>query len=271
MTTIARYGVKEEGSARDEIDICAEELRLLGFTTLHSGLDSQALDRLADAFEQAAARYQAEAVARNVDLKAIGEHDTLRVLPAMAPAFWDVVFNDRLHKLISNLLGDYYILNQVNGLINRANSAYTQSAYHRDLPYQHFVSSRPLAINALFALDDFTLTNGATRVIPASHKMEIFPSEETVKRNERQVEVPRGTFIVLDCMVYHAGSSNRSTGDRRAVNHVFTIPMLRQQVHLPSIVGEEGSFSEWQRKILGFGLNEFRSVDEWFSSRARKN
>ena len=270
MTTIARYGVKEEGNARDEIDICAEELKLLGFTTLDTGLDSAALDELSDAFERAVASYQARTSAKNLDLRAIGEHDTVRVLPSMAPEFWDVVFNAKLHTLLTRLLGDYYILNQVNGLINRADSPYTQSAYHRDLPYQHFVSSRPLAINALFALDDFTLANGATRVIPASHKMEIFPSEETVRRNERQIEVPRGTFIVLDCMVFHAGSTNKSTHDRRAVNHVFTIPMLRQQIHLPSIVGEDRNFSEWQRRTIGFGLNECRSVDEWFALRARK-
>lgn len=271
MTKIARYGVKEEGKARDKIDIHAEEVKLLGFTTLDAALDKIAMDQLSEAFDRAESIYQSKALAGHVDLQLIGEQDTLRVLPSLAAEFWEVVFNDRLHTLLSRLLGDYYILSQVNGLINRANSTYTQAAYHRDLPYQHFVSSRPLAINALFALDDFTLENGATRVIPASHKMEVFPSEETVRRNERQIEVPRGTFIVLDCMVYHAGSTNRSARDRRAVNHVYTIPMFRQQLHLPSIIGEDERFNDWQRKVLGFGLYECRSVEEWFATRTRKD
>lgn len=270
MNDIPRYGVKEAGNATTDTELRAEELRLLGFTTLDSGLDATAIDKLSTAFDRGVAAYEVRAKAHGIDLRSLGESDTIRVLPLAAPEFWDVAFNEHLHVLLSMLLGDYYILNQVNGLLNRANtSCYSQASFHRDLPYQHFVSSRPLAINALFALDDFTIENGATRVIPATHKMETFPSDETVRRLERQIEVSRGTFVVLDCMVYHAGSTNRSNRDRRAVNHVFTIPMLRQQLHLPSVVGKADGFSEWQRKVLGFGLNEYRSHDEWFASRSR--
>ena len=135
MTKIARYGVKEEGKARDEIDIHAEELKLLGFTTLDAALDKMAMDKLSESFDRAESIYQSKALAGHVDLQLIGEQDTLRVLPSLAAEFWEVVFNDRLHTLLSRLLGDYYILSQVNGLINRANSTYTQAAYHRDLPY----------------------------------------------------------------------------------------------------------------------------------------
>lgn len=271
MKEIARYGVKEAWTARDDLDVRVEELRLLGYTTLDAGLSQQALDGLSEAFNLAETSYKQNAVKRGIDLATIGERDTIRVLPAIAPKFWDVVFNERLHKLLSQLLGDYYILNQVNGLVNRANvGRYSQAAYHRDLPYQHFVCSRPIAINALFAMDDFTVENGATRVIPASHTREAFPSDDTIRRIEKQVTVPRGTFIVLDCIAYHAGSINHSSADRRAVNHVFTIPMLRQQLHLPSIVGGVAELTDWQRKVLGFGLDEYRSIDEWFASRSGK-
>lgn len=271
MNEIARYGVKEALKAQGDLDIRAEELRILGYTTLDSGLSPSELNELSDAFDRGKTTYQDGASARQFDLAALGERDTIRVLPAVAPSFWTVAFNERLHLLLSQALGDYYILNQVNGLVNRANAShYAQAAYHRDLPYQHFVSTRPLAINALFAMDEFTVDNGATRVLPASHKMEEFPSDGTVRRLEKQVTVPRGTFIVIDCMAFHAGATNHSTADRRAVNHVFTIPMLRQQLHLPSIVGDTVSFTDWQRKVLGFGLDEYRSIDEWLTSRSRK-
>lgn len=271
MNAIARYGVKEALAARDDLDVRVEELRLLGYTTLDSGFSQQALDRLSAVFDRAELSYRQSAAERHLDLAAIGEGDTIRVLPKAAPEFWEVAFNEHLHRLLYHLLGDYYILNQVNGLVNRANAShYGQAAYHRDLPYQHFVCSRPIAINALFAMDDFTVENGATRVIPASHTREAFPSDATIRRIEKQVIVPRGTFIVLDCMAYHAGSTNFSKVDRRAVNHVFTIPMLRQQLHLPSVVGRADGLTDWQRKVLGFGLDEYRSIDEWFASRSRK-
>jgi ectoine hydroxylase-related dioxygenase (phytanoyl-CoA dioxygenase family) len=84
---------------------------------------------------------------------------------------------------------------------------------------------------------------------------------------EKQVTVKRGTFIVLDCMVYHAGSTNTTQHDRRGINHVFTIPLLRQQLHLPSILGDGAEFDGTQKKILGYGLEEFRSVDAWLDTR----
>ncbi|WP_436399650.1 phytanoyl-CoA dioxygenase family protein [Roseobacter sp. S98] len=270
MTNIERYGVQQESPGATRLDIMEEEIRLLGYTTLDAGFTVEELDRYSDLFDQTADKYAAQALNQGYDIQKINEGDTIRVLPAHEKAFWDIVFNASLHSLLERLLGNYYILNQVNGLINRRNSsAYHQSKYHRDLPYQHFTSSRPLAINALFAIDDFTLENGATRVVPASQHREAFPPAALVKTNEKQIEVPRGTFIVLDCMLYHAGSTNRSTRDRRAINHVFTIPMMRQQFHLPSILGDNTDFSDNQKRLLGFGLEEFQSVETWFQSRGK--
>lgn len=270
MNTIARYGVKEASEARDDIDVAIEELELLGFTALDAGLDEARLDALSEAFDRAADTYRADAARRGFDLAAVKEADVIRVLPQAAPEFLAVACNERLHTLLGRMMGDYYILNQANGLINPANNkGFSQAAFHRDLPYQHFVVSRPIAINALFALDTFTLDNGATHVIPGSHKRERFPSEETIRRLSRQVTVPRGTFIVLDCMVYHAGGTNRSPNDRRAVNHVFTIPMFRQQIALaPIFAGTEG-LTDWQKRLLGFGLEEYASVERWLESRRR--
>jgi hypothetical protein len=271
MTEISRYGVLETTSASDVYDVLAEEVRLLGYSALDAALSESELDRYSNLFDEAATRYGADASTKGYNLEDINERDTVRLLPTISPIFWNIVFDERLHQLLSRLLGGYYILNQVNGLINRGHqSKYHQAQYHRDLPYQHFTSSRPLAINALFALDDFTIENGATRVIPGSHHREAFPSDEVVRRLEKQVTVRRGTFIVLDCMVYHAGSTNLTVRDRRAINHVFTIPMLRQQFHIPSVIADPSAFSDQQKKILGYGLEEYRSVDDWLRSRQTK-
>jgi len=271
MAGADRYGVKMTTPASNILDVCAEEVRLLGFTTLDAKLSDTQMDELSRLFDAARLNYNAYWDAEGRDLGRLSERDAIRLLPVFAPEFWSIVFNEQLAQLIARLLGDYFILNQVNGLINRGNrSQYHQAKYHRDLPYQHFTSSRPLAINALFAVDDFTLENGATRVIPASHHREAFPPDEVVARVEKQVVVKRGTFIVLDCMLYHAGSSNVTTEDRRAINHVFTIPMLRQQFHLPTVLGPDADFTAEQKKVLGFGLEEFRSLGDWFSDREKR-
>lgn len=268
MSQVGRYGVLEQGSGQSQTDLLEEQVRLLGYAALEAGLTDEELDRVSELFDAAEVDYMKRAERAGHNLAAMNEGDTIRMLPVHQPAFWDIVFNAPLHALLKRLLGPYYILNQANGLINRSGgSEYHQSNYHRDLPYQHFTTSRPLAINALFAVDDFTLENGATRVIPASHHREAFPPDALVRQIETQVPVKRGTFIVLDCLVYHAGSTNRTQADRRAINHVFTIPMFRQQFHLPSMLGAGDMFDAEQKKVLGYGLSEFSSVEAWFASR----
>jgi hypothetical protein len=271
MTSNSSYGVLERNKTSDEYDVLVEEIFLNGFTTLHSGFAEDSLERFSVEFERARCSYFDEF--KNYSLTLISEQDVIRVIPNYSSYFFEVLFNKHLHKLLKKILGKYYIVNQVNGLINRPVSnggqGYSQLPFHRDLPFRHVVFSRPLAINALFAIDDFTVNNGATRVIPGSHKMEKFPSDSAVDRLQKKVTVSRGTFIVLDCMTYHAASENLTSRERRAINHVFTIPAMRQQLFLPSVFGEKFEFTESQRKILGYDLNEFRTHEDWFNSRAK--
>lgn len=263
---VDRYGVLEQSQADSDAEIALEELRLLGFTTLDGGFSVEALDDLRTRFERARADYADFSAAFAI------ETDVVRVLPFFDRTFFDVLFNDRLHDFLKGVLGEYYIVNQVNGLINGAGTeSYSQAPWHRDLPFRHLTMSRPIAVNALFALDDFTVENGCTRVIPGSHKVENFTSNAVIHRVEKYVTVTAGTYVLLDCMTYHRGGVNTSSRDRRAVNHVFTIPAWRQQLHLPSIFGPNPDLSDSQKKMLGYGLEEFRSHEDWFRSRVSRD
>ena len=168
----------------------------------------------------------------------------------------------------SRLISGYAVLNQQNGIINPPNGKqYNQGAWHRDLPYQHFVSSRPLAINALFCLDPFTIENGATMVLPASHRQKAFTSDLLVKTQALPVAAPAGSFIVLDCMVFHSGGVNTTAAPRRAVNHVYTIPLIRQQIDMPSALGDEFTADSNLRRLLGYNVRQPRSVAEYLAGR----
>ncbi len=264
--TVSRYGVLQQSQAATDIEVAVEELGLLGFATLDSGFGPEFIEDLGRRFEDARGRYPQ--IAAPFD----PEPDVIRVLPFLDDAFFAVLFNERLHDLLGKILSDYYIVNQVNGLINPAGTTdYSQSPWHRDLPFRHLTMSRPIAVNALFALDDFTIENGCTAVLPGSHKVENFSADEVVIRNAQPVAAKAGTFILLDCMTYHRGGVNRSSSDRRAINHVFTIPAWRQQLHLPSIFGPDPDLTPDQKKMLGYGLEEFRSHADWFSNLKAKS
>lgn len=270
MPNFARYGITQQCASVTAIDRAIEQLRLVGYAVVDGGYTQDDLDRFGTAFERARTKMHDRFGGRQA-LEAIDEHNTIRVPMLYDPAFVELATNPLITEICRRLIGDYIILNQQNGIVNPGNSArYNQGAYHRDLPYQHFVSSRPLAINALFCLDPFTVENGATYVLPGSHKEEQFPSDEIVEALQIQAPAPAGSFIVLDCMIYHSGGVNRTSRERRAVNHVYTIPLLKPQIDLPNVLGADFTSDAKLRQLLGYEVGVPADLEQYYQARRSK-
>ena len=78
------------------------------------------------------------------------------------------------------------------------------------------------ACNCLLLLDDFVPENGATRVVPGSHRSAARPQDalaDPVGEHPDQVIVsaPAGSAIVLDAHVWHGGTLNRTSELRRVL------------------------------------------------------
>ena len=269
MQGTARYGVWLENKVLQPIDEAIETIRLMGYAVVDPGLTSAELAFLREHFDAIRASENASPLATL--RREAGEGEMLRCPLSHNPAFLKLAANPVILSICQAMVGSGFILNQQNGIVNPAGSlTYSQSPLHRDLPYQHFVSSRPLAINALFCVDPFTEENGATWVIPASHKEEAFPSEPIIKAQRRQISAPAGSFLVLDCMVWHGGGVNRSNRDRRAVNHLYTMAMMRQQIDLHSFLGDDFTADPKLRQLLGFQHPQPRSAEEYLQFQAAK-
>jgi len=102
---------------------------------------------------------------------------------------------------------------------------------HRDQwAYDHFEFPRGYEVqcNTIWALDDFTAANGATRVIPGSHlwddHLRCDPSQTV------GAEMSRGSVIFYTGAVYHGGGAN-GTRDvvRRGINITYNRSWLRQE------------------------------------------
>jgi ectoine hydroxylase-related dioxygenase (phytanoyl-CoA dioxygenase family) len=84
-----------------------------------------------------------------------------------------------------------------------------------------------------------------------------------------QVQAKAGSFILLDCMVFHAGGFNNTNLERRAVNHVYNIPYFKQQINIPNNM-KGANLSEEEKDILGFNYIEPSSISHYLSTRAGK-
>ncbi|HXW28341.1 MAG TPA: phytanoyl-CoA dioxygenase family protein [Xanthobacteraceae bacterium] len=266
----ARYGVKKQTRSESRIDRAAEMIRLLGYAVVNGNYSSDDMSCFSTAFDRALASTYERHGGREA-LVDIDEHNTIRAPLAIDPLFLKLALNADILSICHQLVDEYVVLNQQNGTINPPiGQAYNQAAFHRDLPYQHFVSSRPLAINALFCLDEFTSENGATCVIPASHKQEDFPSDATALASQVQICAPAGSYIVLDCMLYHMGGVNRTDRPRRAVNHVYSVPIIRPQIDLPAALGPDYTSDPDVRRLLGYDVRVPTSIEGYYAKRARQ-
>ena len=262
------YGVLERTKSASVLDVVVEQVVSLGYAVLDSEYSPDNIAQISQAFDVAHARYVK--VHGEAELKSIDELNTLRALLTWGdPVFARLALNPLLMSALEMLIHGKFMLNQQNGIINPPGAAYNQGAWHRDFPYQHFVSSRPLAINALFCVDDFTLENGATYVLPASHKSGPFASEAFVERNAVQVAAKAGSFILLDCMLFHTGGFNRTNRPRRAVNHVYSIPYFKQQINIPMNLGT-ADLPNQAKDVFGFSFQEPGSVATYLAQRKGK-
>lgn len=264
---VERYGVKLQTEDGDDVARAAEKLAIVGYTLLDAGYNASERQDIAEAFDRL--RHDREMKFGRAALEAIDEHNTIRAPLVSSDAMMRLAQNERVLRLCETMLGNAFILNQQNGIINPPMARYNQAAWHRDLPYQHFVVSRPIALNALYCVDTFSIENGCTHVIPGSHKYEAFPADRVVSELATGVEAPAGTFLVLDAMTFHTGSRNTSQNPRRAVNHLYTLPFVKQQISFQAILaGRE--LSPRTRLLLGMSDEQSPSIEAYYERRLSK-
>ncbi|HEY2367250.1 MAG TPA: phytanoyl-CoA dioxygenase family protein [Polyangiaceae bacterium] len=101
---------------------------------------------------------------------------------------------------------------------------YGQQGLHADwkprAPGEPFMS-----MTAIWMLDDFTIDNGATRIVPGSHTITTPLAKslaQPLAHHPRELVVTgtAGTVLVFNGHLWHSGRKNESRGPRRAVQMV---------------------------------------------------
>ncbi|HEY2388487.1 MAG TPA: phytanoyl-CoA dioxygenase family protein [Candidatus Binatia bacterium] len=101
---------------------------------------------------------------------------------------------------------------------------------HRDqwaFDFFPFPADYDVQCNTIWAMTDFTEENGATRVVPGSHKWEDrleLTAEQTVP-----AEMPAGSILFYTGKIYHGGGANRSQQTRVGLNLTYVVSWLRQE------------------------------------------
>ena len=265
------YGITIHKINEGEVDFHIENLKIKGFSIAQKVLSEDNCDSLIIQLENV---YQGQEQRIGEEmLSKINELNIARMPFMENSVFFDLFLNDLVVEITEKIIGKAFQLHLQNGIINKPQKDHHQSSWHRDLPYQEWVISKPLAVNAFYCLSDFTANNGATYVLPYSHRSDNFPSSEFVKENEIQLIAPKGAIIFFDSMLYHRAGINSSEKVRYGVNNMFVVPIIKQQIDIATHFSQpenKQTFDTKTAQILGLNYQIPISVDDFRNNRLKK-
>ncbi|MGH9119707.1 MAG: phytanoyl-CoA dioxygenase family protein [Acidimicrobiales bacterium] len=171
---------------------------------------------------------------------------------AKTRAFDAAAINPTLLAVLDRVLGEYQFSAPVAIHIGPDETA---QVLHRDedvypLPRPH----DEVVFNTMWALCDFTEANGATRLVPGSHRWE--PDRRPVEEEAVAAEMPAGSVLFYRGSLWHGGGANRTDRPRLGVILEFVVSWLRpQETHLLAVPSEVvAELPERLQELLGYNI-----------------
>src|SRR5438132_5488413 len=186
-----------------------------------------------------------------------GELGVLRLMVCFDDHFLRFLELPEALAIVDNTVSDTAILHLQNGLIlpsfpQGEVPATFQTTFHQDFP--RHLDGYVASVNLFFAIDEFTETNGATIVVPGTHRQPDRPPLAYLEANKTPVVCARGSMLVFDSTLWHAAGANVSGKDRLAINHQFTRSFFKQQMDYVRALGDEKILEQKPRtqQLLGW-------------------
>jgi len=156
-------------------------------------------------------------------------------LPDKGQVFQELCSNDRLLALMRPILGDDLMLSSYAANVLYPDAPAQEA--HVDYPYwdlharEHWPrtlnASFVLAVETVLMLDDFTIENGATAILPGSQTLAQWPDPEKFAAESVRVTGRAGSLLVFSALLWHAGQHNHSQQSRAALLGSYTLKSIK--------------------------------------------
>lgn len=148
-----------------------------------------------------------------------------------------------------------------------------QSLHRDDDFYPYRLPGVEFQFSAMWALTDFTIENGATRVVPYSQDLRPFDSIDDTQIT--QAAMRRGSVLFYLGATVHGGGANRSTASRTGLITTYALGWLRQEENMYLTVPRDiaDSYPDHVRRLMGYqshgsylGVYPGDPDNNWFDS-----
>jgi ectoine hydroxylase-related dioxygenase (phytanoyl-CoA dioxygenase family) len=187
-------------------------------------------------------------------------------LVARGKVFEEVTEDARLLAVLDRFLKPGYLLT-ASQAINIHPGEAAQSMHYDDSFYPIPRPRPAISLSIVVAIDAFTAENGATMIIPGSHRMsdaEIATSRSVtamglpsdLARQAIPAMMPAGAAIVFLGTLVHGGGANRSAAPRLAITNQYCEPWARTQENffLGIPIERARNFSPRLLQLLGYDV-----------------
>jgi ectoine hydroxylase-related dioxygenase (phytanoyl-CoA dioxygenase family) len=237
----------EGPTLRAHIDRVAHD----GYTVVEDAIDPD----LIDALGRDLVRLEGELAIRPASNRFEGPQ-TLRVynLLAHGKLYERIPVHENILPLVECVLDQGCLISSLSSVSILPGE--THQPIHADdqlipLPKPHF----PIVCNTMWALTDFTEANGATRIVPGSHRYDTSPSYGE-SYDSKPAVMRKGSVLVYHGSLWHGGGANHSS-DRRvgiAMNYCagFIRQQENQQLGIPRRIAR--GFAPRLRELVGYSV-----------------
>ena len=238
------------------------ELDLYGFTVLPSVLNEQDVKQLASLLDIADK-------ARGVEYTYEGAFARLVTnAPAIDDAFLALIDHPAVLPVLEKVLGMDIVLGSMNSRIVRPGDP--AQALHSDIPIVHRRQlGAPVMLQVTWMIDEFTAENGATHIVPGSHRAESsLPPQDLAIPHVLAPTAPAGSVLIFNGQCWHGGGANNSQSRRRAIfGHYRVGPWMRFQTD-PTVAFPQERWHKMtgrQRQIMRMehGIDQKNAADHY--------
>ena len=207
-----------------------QDLRDTGVCLLEGALPPEQLARVRAALYRAADDDRTRGREQKFNFDYAHDDSNQRVwnLLSRDPVFADLVEHPSALHLLRTFLGWPLLLSNISANITGPGGG--EMVLHADQIYMPQPWSGIQALNVGWCVDRFADENGATRIVPFSHKLNRMPTDAELTSDTVALEAPPGTMVVMEGRLWHQTGNNRTRDERRAaIFGFYTIPIYRTQ------------------------------------------
>lgn len=196
------------------------------------------------------------------------DYGMVLLCPGYGGAFLDLLASEPMMGLVEAVLGEHCIVYSYTSSSMPPNKGNYSVRIHNDCSVK-MSEDLITRLGILISLNDFNEENGATWVLPGSHRLDQPPSEQSFFEHAIRLRMSAGSIWFAHPKIWHSGGLNSTNQWRHSVTIGFCKAYMKQRLDIPRILTRNNQhFAHPSEKVmqkLGFYAQVPASYEEYYA------